>query len=136
MAGELQQAGYEGGATIAGLVPILDWETHYKQLIDDIFLNLHPERITIGSLRGLQGTIRFCKDRSWVDYLSKDKTGWGRKIPDAQRQLMYSTLLGYLRNKHGYTHVGLCKETAIMWRKLGMEAGTYPYWSGCKCNCV
>ena len=135
-AGKLQQAGYEVRVRIDPMVPILDWETHYKQLVDDIFSELSPERITIGSLRGLESTIRFCQDRSWVDYLTKDKTGWGRKISDGQRQLMYSTLIDYLKDKHNYFQIGLCKETEVMWKKLGMDAGIYPYWSGCKCNCV
>jgi len=135
-AGRLQQGGYEVRIRIDPMVPILDWENHYKQLIDDIFSKITPERITIGSLRGLQGTIRFCQDRSWVDYLTKDKTGWGRKISDDQRQLMYSTLIGYLKTKYDYSQIGLCKETEVMWKKVGMDAGIYPYWSECKCNCV
>ena len=135
-AGRLQQGGYEVRIRIDPMVPILDWENHYKQLIDDIFSKITPERITIGSLRGLQGTIRFCQDRSWVDYLSKDKTGWGRKISDDQRQFMYSTLIDYLKDKHNYSQIGLCKETEVMWKKVGMDAGIYPYWSECKCNCV
>jgi len=135
-AGRLQQAGYEVRVRIDPMVPILDWETHYRQLIDDIFSKLRPERITIGSLRGLESTIRFCKDRSWVDYLSKDRTGWGRKIPDDQRHLMYSSLIDYLKTSHNYSKIGLCKETENMWKRLGMDAGAYPDWSGCKCNCV
>lgn len=135
-AGKLQRAGYEVRVRIDPMVPILDWENHYKQLIDDIFSKLAPERITIGSLRGLKNTIRFCQDRSWVDYLTKDKTGWGRKISDDQRQLMYSTLIGYLKTKYNYSQIGLCKETEVMWKKVGMDAGIYPYWSECKCNCV
>jgi len=136
VAGQLQQAGYEVRVRIDPMVPIFDWENQYKQLVDDIFSTFTPERVTIGSLRGLESTIRLCQDRSWVEYLSKDKTGWGRKIPDSQRQLMYSTLIGYLRSKYNYDRVGLCKETATMWKKLSIDAGTYPYWSGCKCNCV
>ena len=132
----LQKVGYEVRVRIDPMVPILDWETHYKQLVDAIFSKLIPERITIGSLRGLESTIRFCEDRSWVNYLTKDKTGWGRKISDDQRQLMYSTLIGYMKTKYDYSQIGLCKETKVMWNKLGMDAGTYPYWSGCKCNCV
>jgi spore photoproduct lyase len=135
-AGKLQQAGYEVRIRIDPMVPILGWETYYKKLVDDIFSTLTPERITIGSLRGLESTIRFCQDRSWVSYLSKDKTGWGRKIPDDQRQLMYSTLIDYLKTRYDYSRIGLCKETEVMWKKLGMNAGAYPHWSGCKCNCV
>lgn len=136
MAGRLQQNGYEVRIRIDPMVPILDWENQYKRLVDDIFSTFTPEKITIGSLRGLESTIRFCEDRSWVDFLSKEKTGWGRKIPDDQRQVMYSTLISYLKDKYNYLHIALCKETEIIWKRLDMDPGMYPYWSGCKCNCV
>lgn len=136
MAGRLKDAGYEVRVRIDPMVPILGWETQYKELVDDIFSRFTPERITIGSLRGLESTIRFCMDRTWVNFLSKDPTGWGRKIPDDQRQTMYSTLISYLKNKHDFSKIGLCKETYEMWRKINIDAGTYPYWSKCKCNCV
>jgi spore photoproduct lyase len=136
MAGKLQDAGYEVRIRIDPMVPILEWEKHYKELVDNIFSRFTPERITIGSLRGLESTIRFCADRTWVSFLSKDTTGWGRKIPDEQRKTMYSTLIGYLKNRYGFSKIGLCKETHEMWRKIEMDAGTSPYWSECKCNCV
>lgn len=136
MAGKLQDAGYEVRIRIDPMVPILEWERHYKELVDNIFSRLKPERITIGSLRGLESTIRFCTDRTWVNFLSKDTTGWGRKIPDDQRQTMYSTLINYLKKKYDFSKIGLCKETYEMWRKAAINAGTYPYWSECKCNCV
>jgi spore photoproduct lyase len=136
MAGKLQDAGYEVRIRIDPMVPILEWEKHYKELVDNIFSRFTPERITIGSLRGLESTIRFCVDRTWVSFLSKDTTGWGRKIPDEQRKTMYSTLIGYLKNRYGFSKIGLCKETHEMWRKIEVDAGTSPYWSECKCNCV
>jgi ParB/RepB/Spo0J family partition protein len=136
MAGRLKDAGYEVRVRIDPMVPIMGWETQYKELVEDIFSRFTPERITIGSLRGLESTIRFCMDRTWVNFLSKDPTGWGRKIPDDQRQIMYSTLISYLKNKHDFSKIGLCKETYEMWRKINIDAGTYPYWSECKCNCV
>jgi len=136
MAGRLRDVGYEVRVRIDPMVPILGWETYYKQLVDNIFSRFTPERITIGSLRGLESTIRFCTDRTWVSFLSKDTTGWGRKIPDDKRQVMYSTLINYLKNKHSFSKIGLCKETHEMWEKLGINAGMYPYWSECRCNCV
>ncbi|GAH99661.1 unnamed protein product, partial [marine sediment metagenome] len=51
----------------------------YIELIDEIFLRFIPERVTFGSLRGLQSTINGTKDTSWVKYL-KEGSNWGRKI--------------------------------------------------------
>lgn len=136
MAGKLQDAGYEVRVRIDPMVPILEWEKHYKELVDTIFSRLTPERITIGSLRGLESTIRFCADRTWVNFLSKDPTGWGRKIPDEQRRAMYASLISYLKKQYGFSKVGLCKETHEMWKRIPIDAGSYPYWAECKCNCV
>jgi|GEM_PF-932198 len=135
-AGQLQKVGYEVRIRIDPMVPILNWEEEYKHLVDDIFLKLVPERITIGSLRGLESTIRLCHDRSWVKYLAKDETGWGRKIADRQRFEMYSTMIDYITNNYNYNKIAFCKETEDMWIKLGLNPGTYPQWSNCNCNCV
>jgi spore photoproduct lyase len=133
---KLQDAGYEVRVRIDPMVPILGWEKQYKELVDDIFSVFTPSRVTIGSLRGLESTVRFCRDRSWVGFLAKDMTGWGRKLPDDLRLTMYSTLLNYLKQKHHFLEVGFCKESASMWKKLGLTAGKEPFWFGCKCNCV
>lgn len=136
MAEKLQNAGYEVRVRIDPMVPILGWEKEYKDLADAIFSVFTPARVTIGSLRGLESTVRFCHDRSWVSFLSKDLTGWGRKLPDDLRYTMYSTLINYLEDKYNFQEVGFCKESATMWKKLGLMAGKQPFWFSCKCNCV
>lgn len=135
------KVGYETRLRIDPMFPVEGWEEHYKGLIDEIFDNLFPERITFGTLRGLWKTIAYCDDDSWVKYLSPEKTGWGRKVDSDLRHLMYSTIINYLKDKHDYTRVALCKETETMWRRLELNPGTYVHslhnnWDECKCNCV
>ena len=124
---------YEKGLTVRiridPMVPIEDWEKYYKELIDIIFSNFIPERITLGSLRGLQSTINGVTDKSWIKYL-KEWSNWGRKIDFETRYKMYFTLIKYLENKYGYKNVALCKETIEMWNKLEMD------WKNIKCNCL
>ena len=67
----LYEAGYEIRIRIDPIVPIENWQKPYSELLEMIFGNFIPERITLGSLRGLQSTINNCKDKSWVGYLGE-----------------------------------------------------------------
>ncbi|MFQ6095865.1 MAG: spore photoproduct lyase family protein [Candidatus Bathyarchaeia archaeon] len=134
----LDDQGYEVRIRIDPMVPIKGWMEHYQRLVDQILDQLWPERITLGSLRGLQSTINNAQDKSWVQYLS-EKSGWGLKIDFDTRALMYSTIIDYLHDEPGYDMVALCKETHGMWQSLkdlGMDPGEPPSWEGCRCNCV
>lgn len=126
---KVQEAGYEVRIRIDPMVPIGNWEKHYLQLLDIIFENLKPERITLGSLRGLQSTINGCTDRSWVKYL-KETSNWGKKIDFQTRRAMYSNTLQQLREKYDYDQVALCKESIEIWDSLDMD------YRKIRCNCV
>lgn len=126
---KLSEAGYEIRIRIDPIVPITDWKTHYCYLIDLLFKEFIPERITLGTLRGLQSTINEAIDKSWTVYLS-ESSNWGKKINTNLRLSIYSTLLSYLRDTYDYTNVGLCKETKKLWEMLSLD------YTKIKCNCV
>ena len=126
---ELHNAGYEVRIRIDPMVPIDNWEKSYQELIDYVFSRFTPERITLGSLRGLQSTINGTKDRSWVHYL-KETSNWGKKIDFTTRLKMYSSIIAYLEQEYKYHNVAFCKETKAMWQKLGMN------YKNIKCNCI
>jgi spore photoproduct lyase len=128
---QLLDAGYEVRIRIDPMVPVDNWENFYKELIDKIFSKFRPERITLGSLRGLQSTINGTKDTSWVHFL-KETSNWGKKIDFVTRLKMYSSLIFYLNKKYKYKYnrIALCKETKAMWQKLGMN------YKKIRCNCV
>lgn len=125
------EAGYETRIRIDPIVPYPEdeWKQPYQELVDSIFSELFPSRITLGSLRGLQSTINEAEDKSWVDYL-KEPSRWGRRIPFDLRHEAFATVIDYLQKKHSYTSVALCKEPVLMWDSLGMD------WRKCTCNCV
>lgn len=131
-AAELDKAGFEVRIRIDPMVPIDNWGEIYQELIDKIFLKFRPERITLGSLRGLQSTINGTKDTSWVHYL-KETSNWGKKIDFATRFKMYSSITAYLKKEHKYDQIALCKETKAMWSALGGLGMDY---KNIKCNCV
>jgi len=126
---KLSQAGYEVRIRIDPIVPVPDWKIQYTNLIDQIFTSFTPERITLGSLRGLQSTINGSTDRSWLQYLSEN-SNWGKKVDFKTRYEIYATIINLLKNSYNYTNVALCKETLAMWGRLGMD------YKKIKCNCV
>lgn len=125
----LNKAGYEVRLRIDPMVPVENWVELYRELIDLIFSRFRPERITFGSLRGLQSTINGTKDTSWVHYL-KETSNWGKKVDFTTRLKMYSEIINYMRKKYKYDAIALCKETKAMWQKLGMD------YKKIRCNCI
>lgn len=122
-------AGYRVRIRIDPMVPIENWQKYYLELLNIIFDNFVPERITLGSLRGLQSTINGCSDKSWVKYL-KESSNWGKKIDSKTRYEMYSLLIENLRTRFNFTDFALCKETVAMWNAFKID------YREIKCNCV
>jgi len=126
---KVHQHGYEVRIRIDPMVPVANWEEIYTRLVDLVFDSFIPDRITLGSLRGLQSTINGTKDKSWVKYLS-ESSNWGKKIEFNTRYWMYLTIINHLKERYDYTKVALCKETKLMWEKLNMD------YRKIHCNCV
>lgn len=135
-ASRLAEAGYEIRVRIDPMVPMAGWQESYIELIDQIFTEFKPERITLGSLRGLQSTINGTKDKSWKIYL-EEKSNWGKKIEFSNRYTMYLHLIKHLKEKHDYTDVSLCKETVQMWEKLKSRFKSPDMdYKKIRCNCI
>jgi len=126
---KLYDNGFVVRIRIDPMVPIEDWRQEYTLLVDTIFNQFIPERITLGSLRGLQSTINNSKDNSWTKFLT-ETSNWGKKVDTEIRHKIYSTILNYLENKYNYCDVALCKETIDIWKKLNMD------YKKIKCNCI
>lgn len=126
---ELSDAGYPVRIRIDPIVPVEGWEKDYSDLIQSIFSQFRPERITLGSLRGLQSTINNAYDKSWVVYLSENSS-WGKKIGTSSRLFVYKYIIRILKGEYGYSNISLCKETKDMWAQLNMD------YTNIKCNCV
>jgi spore photoproduct lyase len=126
---KLAEHGYPVRVRIDPMVPIANWRKDYGFLIDKLFESFVPERITIGSLRGLASTIRNCKDTSWVKYLN-ESSNWGKKISLEKRLELYTFVKDYLKENFGYKKFALCKETVETWSGLGLD------YKNMKCNCL
>lgn len=139
----LQELGIEIRIRIDPMIPVDGWENDYRSLVENVITKygLEPERITIGSLRGLLKTIKFSRNRKWADYLRNgEKTGWGLKIEHTIRKYMYRTVIETLK-MYGYRgYISLCKETHNIWLDLLREnllpnPGTSGIWENVMCNC-
>lgn len=119
----VSEAGYDTRIRIDPMFPIDNWKEHYQDVIYRIFEQLTPQRIIIGTPRGLFKTIKYARDlgfdMSWADFFKED-TGWGKKLGFDQRLEMYSYVqdkleaIGYEKKR-----VTFCKETVDIWSALG-----------------
>jgi len=126
-------AGYDTRVRIDPIFPIRDWMLHYGNLVDRILESFTPERIILGTPRGLWKTIKYAKeadvDMSWT-WCFKEDTSWGKKLAFEERKEIYQFLFDKL-NLSGYpsSRVSICKETETMWNVLRLH-----YVPGV-CNC-
>lgn len=128
----VNSAGYETRIRIDPIFPIENWQACYENLVYSILSEFTPERITLGTPRGLAKTLMFSKNLSWTKYFDEgEKTGWGKKISYALRKEIYLFFYDKLRAL-GFdkSKIAICKETRSMWRDLTLD------YTKCKCNCV
>ncbi len=126
---QLQDAGYKIRVRIDPIVPVPGWNGAYEGLINKIYKKLEPERITIGSLRGLKTTLIWAKDKSWVKYLTNgERTNFGLRIKFDKRANLYEHITNKLES-YG-ANFALCKETIGMWNHLGLD------YKKIACNCI
>lgn len=133
---QLIEAGYEVRLRIDPIFPVENWRRYYEDLLYSIFSTLpsDPNRITLGTPRGLAKTLMFTKDKSWETIAFTDHpehTGWGKKAPTSTRKEIYQFFHDKLGNL-GFdkSRIAICKETRSMWNELGMEP------KDCRCNCI
>lgn len=133
---KLAEVGYEVRIRIDPIFPIDRWQRHYDDLVYSVFSKLpsDPDRITLGTPRGLAKTLIFAKDRSWEKIAftdEPDRTGWGKKAPTPVRKEIYLFFydkfdtLGFDKSR-----IAMCKETRSMWKELGLDP------KSCRCNCI
>ena len=125
---KVYEAGYEVRFRMDPMVGVEGWQENYARLIDEVFKRLTPERITLGSLRGLASTVAHVADRSWIEYLD-ESSSWGRKPNFEKRLAYYDFVISYLK-QYGFGKIGICKETSAMWQNLNLS------FKNIMCNCV
>jgi len=133
----VSEIGDEVRVRIDPIFPVQDWQKHYEDLVYLLLSELHndPDRITLGTPRGLAKTRMFSKDSSWWKLAFEDNpsedSGWGKKIAFPLRKEIYLFFYDKL-TKFGFdkSKIAMCKETRSMWKEMGLD------YTKCKCNCV
>jgi len=127
------ELGYDTRVRIDPIFPISDWKIQYSNLIEKIFSAFYPNRIILGTPRGLWKTIHYAEiaqlDMSWSKFFQED-TGWGKKLSFSVRKEIYQFLIDFIES-FGYPihKISICKESNEIWHSLGLK---------CKkntCNC-
>jgi len=131
----VKEAGYAVWIRIDPIFPIEDWQDHYELLLLKMLQKFEPDRIILGTPRGLWKTIHYAKkagvDMTWTKFFERgEKTGWGLKLPFGLRKSIYIFMREKL-NDLGYdvSKISICKETLEMWESL-----KWKYYPG-ECQC-
>ena len=122
---QVSNVGYDTRIRIDPIFPVANWKRQYEELLDRIMSNLNPNRIILGTPRGLWKTIKYARkaavDMSWTRFFKED-TGWGKKLAFQQREEIYRFVYDKL-DSMGYplSRISICKETIDMWKALGLR---------------
>ena len=121
---EVSALGYDTRIRMDPIFPVYDWKKHYREIIDYLFSRFEPNRIILGTPRGLWKTIKYASeagiDMSWSNFFNED-SGWGKKLAFNQRIEIYKFFYDQFKAR-GYpaSRISLCKETVSIWDKLGL----------------
>jgi spore photoproduct lyase len=122
----VKEANYDTRIRIDPIFPIENWQSHYGNLLTKILEKLTPERIILGTPRGLWKTIKYAKEANanmeWIQFFADDSS-WGKKLAFETRKEIYEFFYDRLESE-GYPKfkISLCKETLQMWDALGLKS--------------
>jgi spore photoproduct lyase len=142
-----QEAGYPVRIRLDPIVPLNGWKERYKRTIEEIFKQIRPERVTLGTLRFEEGFYHqresiFASGPELPGEMEKMQPMFpprgtaGKKRPAAgkysydeqKRTEIFSFAIDAIR-QHSDCRVALCKESAAVWKNLGLAL------SRCSCVC-
>jgi spore photoproduct lyase len=125
--------GYDTRVRVDPIFPIINWKQEYSELMDVLFSKIFPNRIILGTPRGLWKTINYAEKASvnmeWSSFFKED-TSWGKKMSITARIDVYSSIIEKIES-FGYPlhNISLCKETPELLDALGLNYKIN------KCNC-
>jgi len=135
---KVADAGYTVRVRFDPMVPVPNWSKKYIEAIDETCKVITPERVTLGTLRGLPSTLGACARaqdplffKSWTQYLT-ESSNWGKKTEFELRFKMLSVAIGALK-VNGISKIAVCKDTREMWRCLQSEFGMDYHEMTCNC---
>lgn len=144
---KVEEAGYPLRIRLDPIVPFNGWKEAYADTIREIFSEVSPERITLGTLRFEKGFYNMRhsifttgpdlpKLMENMEPMFTPKVFPGNKQPktgkysfkEERRSEIFGFALKEIR-KYSDCRVALCKESANVWKNLGLDL------SRCSCVC-
>jgi spore photoproduct lyase len=144
---KVQESGYPMRVRLDPIVPFDGWREAYSETIKQIFSKISPERVTLGTLRFEEG---FYNMRNTIFTSGPDLPNFIEKMEPMFPPKRFSGLKKPKSGKYSFTEekrteifdfayneirkcsdcrIALCKESASVWKKLGMPL------SRCSCVC-
>jgi spore photoproduct lyase len=139
---QAQQSGYRVRLRLDPIVPFEGWQEAYAETIRQIFEKVAPERLTIGTLRFEEGFYKmrktiFTSGPELPGYLDRMKPMFEPQIfpgstrprvgkysfLEQERVDIFKFILHEIR-KYSDCPVALCKESAGVWQKVGLNIST------------
>ncbi len=119
---QCQEKGYRIGIHLDPIILFPGWERAYKDLVEEIFLNLTPDAIewvSLGSFRYRSGLKQMIKERNPQTLLFSSehiasKDGKFRYLRPLRNQA-YETIRDYVKQRSESLSVYLCMETREVW---------------------
>jgi spore photoproduct lyase len=144
---KVQEAGYRVRIRLDPIIPFDGWKEKYAGTIKNIFEQISPESITIGTLRFEEGFYKmrktiFSKDSDLPQFLKgmepmfppKEFPGYKRaksgkySFREEERAEIFGFVINEIR-KFSDCPIALCKESANVWNRVGLPL------SKCSCAC-
>lgn len=147
---KVQEAGYPVRVRLDPIVPFNGWQDAYAQTITDIFANVNPDRITIGTLRfekqfyNMRHSLFTTKDAllPFIDQMEpmfepktvalkgKSKQSSGKySFSEDMRVDIFNFIINEIRH-YSACPIALCKESSEVWQRTGLDLSQ----NGCVCQ--
>jgi len=141
-----QDAGYPVRVRLSPIIPVRNWESENREMLQQLFAEVDPDVVTIETIRFLDyAAMEESFDLSLLDdafvQAMKDNAGgeWlqGCEVPDGYRKRVYDLVIGEIERLSPKTPYAFCRESSSMWANYqegfarhGQNADRY------LCNCA
>ena len=141
-----QDAGYHVRFRLSPIIPVRDWETENREMIEHLFAEVRPDVITFESLRFLNyDAIEKSFDLALLEpefvQLMKENRGekhlQGCEIPHEYRKKVYRFIIDELERISPQTLYALCRAPRVMWDEFAEDFakhGQTPDYYVCNCG--
>ncbi len=132
---KVQEAGYEVRLRIDPVIRYSTWKTDYEALVEQVFSQVRPTRITLGEYRPAEGLTNHIRARFPESPLIKVNgslvpEAGKRRYPRECRLEMFSAIAKEIRRHSPRIDIALCKESVEIWKAVGLDG------NGLRCNCL